>query len=206
MSPALGKKESTVIIQARYWLIGEQLCWKQPGGLGRQQAGHKSAVCPGSKAGQQYPGLYHTSTQSVFNGKGLSPSAQHLLDCMWILCPVLAAPIQETLINSSESMGGPPSWSEAGTLTWGTGWGNWAPSAGIRDSLGVTSITTPFRTHGQVMEPSYSQWCMVGGWKTTDISWNKRCIKIFFSMKLVREWNRLSREVVWSPFLHVFKT
>ncbi|KAK4818961.1 LOW QUALITY PROTEIN: hypothetical protein QYF61_022628 [Mycteria americana] len=47
-----------------------------------QQAGHKPAVCPGSKAGQQYPGLYHTSTQSVYDGKGLFPSAQHLLDCM----------------------------------------------------------------------------------------------------------------------------
>lgn len=37
----------------------EQLCGRDPGGTGRQQAGCEPAACPTRKGGQQHPGLDH---------------------------------------------------------------------------------------------------------------------------------------------------
>ena len=60
----------------------------------------------------------------------------------------------------------------------------------------------------------FTQWCMMGGQETTDMRWRKRLFywkvifpnrKTFFSIWIVRQWNRLPRKTVPSPSLGIFK-
>lgn len=44
-------------VQAGVWPARKQLCTKQPGGQGGQQAGQEPGMCPCSKEGSQHPGL-----------------------------------------------------------------------------------------------------------------------------------------------------
>ena len=54
--------------QAGGCLAGEQLCGK---GLGGQGAGQEAATCPGSKGGQQGPGLYDQEHGQEMEGREL---------------------------------------------------------------------------------------------------------------------------------------
>ena len=60
------------------------------------------------------------------------------------------------------------------------------------------------------MEPGSSQRCMVGGWETMSVSWNERfwmgVRKSFFTLRTVRQWERLPREIVQPLSLEFFKT
>ena len=62
--------------QAGGCLAGEQLCGK---GLGGQGAGQEAAACPGSKGGQQGPGLYDQEHGQEMEGRD-PPSTWNLLD------------------------------------------------------------------------------------------------------------------------------
>ena len=56
--------------QAGGCLAGEQLCGK---GLGGQGAGQEAATCPGSKGGQQGPGLYDQEHGQEMEGRDSPP-------------------------------------------------------------------------------------------------------------------------------------
>lgn len=56
----------------------------------------------------------------------------------------------------------------------------------------------------------FTQWCMMGGQETTNIRWKKERFlpdisKIFFSIRIIRQWNRLPRKTVPSPSLEILK-
>ena len=54
------------------------------------------------------------------------------------------------------------------------------------------------------MEEGSPWWCMAGKQETIGISLNKRHSNLF-PMRTVKQWNTLSREVVWCPSLEIFK-
>ena len=56
--PALGSQQPHATLQAWGRAAGKLPGTKRPWGVGRQQAEHETAVCPGGQEGQQHPGLY----------------------------------------------------------------------------------------------------------------------------------------------------
>lgn len=162
-------------MQAGVWVAGEQLCWKGPGSLCRQQAEQEPAVCPGSilscidrseasRSREVIITLYSSLTRFQ-----LKYSVQ-----FWAPCT------RQTLTNWSKYSGGPSRWSGyRSTYPVRRIWGKWPYSAwerGLRCPVKLLSGT--YELVIETTEPSSSQWQMMGGGETPEKNQNKECFNL----------------------------
>lgn len=140
----------------------------------------------------------------------------HLQHCVWFWTPLFKKDI-----NRLGWVQWRPSKLTSGWTTCPVriGSGTWACSASAGDGFdGPTSKPSPASPHPpspcrqviKEIEPDSLEWFKAGRWETMDISWNKDDLiisnKPFSSKRIIRQWNRLPREVVQSPSLVLFNT
>lgn len=160
--PAPGKDEPPAAVLAGAWLGGEQLCWKAPGHLGRQGAEHEPAECPGSKEGQQHPGLCDQEQSQEMEGTDHPLFTWHSLDSISsIMSSFGSCSKGKMMINWSKFSRRALRWSGLDHSPW-RGWRTRASSAWGRDSFWEEPDSSPPAHKGR--SARWSQALHSGAW------------------------------------------
>ena len=174
---------------------------------------HKLAVCICSWEGQPYPGFHQQKCDQQV--EWFYSSTLILCDPTWSNVSRSGAPSTgRTWSCSSWSTGGPQRWSEGWNISpVPAGWGSWDSSAWTREGSRGDLIAAFQYLKGAYREAGEGLFIRIcsdrtrgNGFKLEEGRFALDIRKKFFTVSVVRHWNRLPNDTVDAPFLKALTT